>query len=354
MGKNINTILVTGSSGLVGSQSVDFFSSKAQNIIGVDNNMRKKFFGKNSSTSWNKKRLENQYSNFKNKNIDIRNYTELENLFKEYSDSIDLIIHAAAQPSHDWAAKDPITDFSVNANGTLNLLELTRNYSARAVFIFCSTNKVYGDKPNYLPLVELSHRLEIDSDHEYYKFGVPETFEIDNTMHSLFGASKLSADILVQEYGKYFDLKTGIFRGGCLTGPNHSSAELHGFLSYLVNCGIKNISYNIFGYQGKQVRDNLHSSDLVNMFYHFFLNPKYGEIYNVGGQRNNSCSIIEAIEKIDITLGIKIKYKINSDFRKGDHKWWITDMSKFKRDYPQWSQKYNLERILEDIYHSSR
>ena len=166
--------------------------------------------------------------------------------------------------------------------------------------------------------------------------------------------SKICADILVQEYGKYFDLKTGIFRGGCLTGPNHSSAELHGFLSYLVNCGIKNISYNIFGYQGKQVRDNLHSSDLVNMFYHFFLNPKYGEIYNVGGQRNNSCSIIEAIEKIDITLGIKIKYKINSDFRKGDHKWWITDMSKFKRDYPQWSQKYNLERILEDIYHSSR
>lgn len=354
MDKKINTILVTGSSGLVGSQSVDFFSDKAQNIIGIDNNMRKQFFGKKSSTNWNKERLENQYSNFNNKNIDVRNYIELENLFKEYNNSIDLIIHAAAQPSHDWAAKDPITDFSINANGTLNLLELTRNYSPHAVFIFCSTNKVYGDKPNYLPLVELDHRLEINTEHEYYKFGVPETFEVDNTMHSLFGVSKLSADFLVQEYGKYFDIKTGVFRGGCLTGPNHSSAELHGFLSYLVHCGIKNIPYNIFGYQGKQVRDNLHSLDLANIFYHYFKNPKYGEIYNVGGQRINSCSIIEAIEKIDITLGIKIKYKMNSDFRKGDHKWWITDMSKFKRDFPEWTQNYNLEKILKDIYHTSR
>ena len=348
--KKMKTVLITGSSGLVGSESVSFFSKISENVIGIDNNMRRHFFGAQGDTSWNKIRLENQFTNFKSRNIDIRNYSELKNVFNEFRNSIDLVIHAAAQPSHDWAAKDPITDFTVNANGTLNLLELTRRHSPGAVFIFLSTNKVYGDTPNKLPLVELEKRLEIDLNHDFYQNGIPENMNIDNSMHSLFGASKLSADILVQEYGKYFNLKTGIFRGGCLTGPNHSSAELHGFLSYLVNCGVKKKVYNVFGYNGKQVRDNIHSSDLVNMFYHYFKNPRKGEVYNVGGQRKNSCSILEAIKKINLFLDIKINFKINDNFRKGDHKWWITDMSKFKDHFPNWNQRYDLKSIIEDIY----
>ncbi len=269
----MNIALITGSGGLIGSEAVSFFSDKFDLIIGIDNDLRQYFFGKDASTSWNRNRLADKYSNYKDYSIDIRNYTELEKLFKEYGTDISLIIHTAAQPSHDWAAKEPLTDFSVNATGTINLLELTRLNCPNAVFIFTSTNKVYGDNPNLLPLVELEHRWEIDNKHPYFAKGIDEQMSIDHSKHSVFGASKVAADIMVQEYGKYFNMRTGIFRGGCLTGPNHSGAQLHGFLAYLMKCAITGDHYTIFGYKGKQVRDNIHSYDLVNMFWHYYQAP---------------------------------------------------------------------------------
>ena len=284
----MNICLITGSGGLIGSESVAFFADKFDLIIGIDNDMRAYFFGEESSTEWNSNRLIDKFDNFKNHTIDIRNYLGLEEVFKKYNSDIKLIIHTAAQPSHDWAAKEPLTDFSVNATGTINLLELTRIHATDAVFIFTSTNKVYGDTPNFLPLVELESRWEIDSAHPYFENGIDEKMSIDNTKHSVFGASKVAADIMVQEYGKYFGMKTGVFRGGCLTGPNHSGTQLHGFLSYLMKCAITGDKYTVFGYQGKQVRDNIHSWDLVNMFWHFYRNPRQGEVYNAGGGRHSN------------------------------------------------------------------
>jgi CDP-paratose 2-epimerase len=345
--------LITGSAGLIGSEAVNFFSSRFDLIIGIDNNLRQYFFGEGSSTEWNRRRLEDTLSNYKHYSPDIRDAAALEVLFKEYGTDIRLILHTAAQPSHDWAAREPFTDFSVNANGTLNLLEMNRLHCPEAVFIFTSTNKVYGDTPNYLPLKELDTRWEIDGSHPYYKNGIDELMSIDHTKHSLFGASKVAADILVQEYGRYFGMKTGIFRGGCLTGPNHSGAKLHGFLSYLMKCAITGDQYTVFGYKGKQVRDNIHSYDLVNMFWEFYKNPGSGEVYNAGGGRHSNCSMLEAIALCEQITDKKMNYLYSEDNRIGDHIWWISDMSKFKSHYPEWTWKYGLMDILVQIHEAT-
>jgi CDP-paratose 2-epimerase len=345
---NKGKVLVTGSCGLVGSESVGFFINKGFLVAGIDNDLRAYFFGQEASTKWQKERLIKNYSpSYKHYNLDIRDYDALVKIFKDFQP--DLIIHTAAQPSHDWAAKEPFTDFTVNANGTLNLLEAMRQYTPEAVFIYTSTNKVYGDNPNRLPLVELEKRYELDKSHKYYP-GIDETMSIDQNLHSLFGASKLAADILVQEYGRYFGLKTVSFRGGCLTGPLHSGTRLHGFLSYLVRCAITGIPYHIFGYKGKQVRDNIHSYDLVNAFYHYYLNPRPGEVYNIGGGRFSNCSILEAIEIIENLTGKRLNYIYEETPRRGDHIWYISNLSKFQKDYPQWQLTYSLEKIIEEIY----
>lgn len=344
--------LVTGSAGLIGSESVEFLSTRFDKIIGIDNNLRQYFFGKEASTEWNEKRLENTFGNYIHYNADIRDTAALEKIFKEYGTDISLIIHTAAQPSHDWAAKEPFTDFTVNANGTLNMLEMTRLHCPKAVFIFTSTNKVYGDNPNFLPLIETETRWEIDKSHPYFKEGIDEQMSIDHTKHSLFGASKVAADILVQEYGRYFEMNTGVFRGGCLTGPNHSGTQLHGFLAYLMKCAITGSHYTIFGYKGKQVRDNIHSFDLVNMFWHYYQNPKQGEAYNAGGGRFANCSMMEAIKICEQISGKKINITYSDTNRIGDHIWYISDVSKFKKHYPGWDWKYNLQDTLVQIHDS--
>jgi len=349
----MNICIITGSSGLIGSESVAFFSEKFDKIIGIDNNMRQVFFGANASTEWNTQKLVKEVPNFEHYAIDIRNVEELEQLFSKYKSDIKLIVHTAAQPSHDWAAREPLTDFTVNANGTLNMLEMTRLHAPEATFIFTSTNKVYGDTPNYLPLVELEHRWEIDESHPYFKEGIDEKMSIDQTKHSLFGASKVAADVLVQEYGKYFGMNTGVFRGGCLTGPNHSGTQLHGFLSYLMKCAITGDKYTVFGYQGKQVRDNIHSWDLVNMFWHFYQNPRQGEVYNAGGGRHSNCSMAEAIAMCEKITGKPMNYEYTETNRIGDHIWWISDVSKFKEHYPNWHWKYNINDILTQIYQAT-
>jgi CDP-paratose 2-epimerase len=346
----MNICLITGSSGLIGSESVAFFSEKFDKIVGIDNNMRAVFFGKDASTEWNTNRLKEQVSNFEHHAIDIRQMADVEKLFATYGKDIKLIVHTAAQPSHDWAAREPITDFTVNANGTLNLLEATRLHCPEATFIFTSTNKVYGDTPNYLPLVELEQRWEIEKSHPFYKEGIDETMSIDHTKHSLFGASKVAADVLVQEYGRYFGMNTGVFRGGCLTGPNHSGTQLHGFLSYLMKCAITGDHYTVFGYKGKQVRDNIHSWDLVNMFWHFYQSPKQGEVYNAGGGRHANCSMTEAIAMCEEISGNKMNHSYSESNRIGDHIWWVSDVRKFKSHYPNWNWKYNINDILTQIH----
>ncbi len=342
--------LITGSAGLIGSEAVEFLAGKFDLILGVDNNMRKTFFGSDASTIWNRKRLENSVTNYKHYDLDIRDETAVRKLFNEYNHDIALIIHTAAQPSHDWAAKEPFTDFSVNANGTLVLLEMTRKYTEKAVFVFTSTNKVYGDLPNSLPLVEQATRWEIEEEHPYYTYGIDENMSIDQSKHSLFGTSKVAADLLVQEYGKYFGMNTACFRGGCLTGPNHSGAQLHGFLSYLMKCAITGQHYTIFGYKGKQVRDNIHAYDLVNMFWHFYQTPRCGEIYNAGGSRHSNCSMQEAITMCEEITGNNMHYTYDKTPRIGDHIWWISDVSKFKSHYPQWDFQYKIADILTQIY----
>ncbi|MBM3256367.1 MAG: SDR family NAD(P)-dependent oxidoreductase [Candidatus Moranbacteria bacterium] len=341
--------LITGSAGLIGSEAARFFAKKGFKIIGIDNDMRKYFFGPEASTSWNLKNLEKSLNGkYVHCNVDIRRNREVEKIFKDYG-KFDIIIHTAAQPSHDWAAKEPFTDFTVNANGTLVMLENFRNYSPEAVFIFTSTNKVYGDTPNNLPLVELEKRYEIEESHPYFRNGIDESMSIDNSKHSIFGASKVAADIMVQEYGKYFGLRTGVFRGGCLTGPNHSGTQLHGFLAYLVKCIATGQKYTIFGYKGKQVRDNIHSYDLVNMFWHFCQKPRRGEVYNAGGSRHSNVSMLEAIEKIEKILNKKANYEYADQNRIGDHVWYVSDVSKFKAHYPEWNFKYGIDDILEEI-----
>jgi CDP-paratose 2-epimerase len=346
----MNIVLITGASGLIGNESVNFFSNKFDLVIGIDNDMRKYFFGDDASiiknTDFNIKNIKN-YIHF---NIDIRNYDDLNKIFNLYNNDIKLIIHTAAQPSHDWSINDPLIDYNINANGTLNLLELTRKYCKNAIFIYTSTNKVYGDNPNKLPLIEKEKRWEIIDNHEFYN-GITEKMSIDNTKHSLFGVSKLSADLMCQEYGKYFNIKTGIFRCGCLTGPKHKGVEQHGFLSYLIKTYLLNKQYKIYGYKGKQVRDNIHSYDLINIFWNFYTKPLYGEIFNIGGGRENSCSILEIFDILDNKINNKNKNKyiyINEN-RIGDHIWYISDIKKYKNIYNNFKIKYNLNDIIDDI-----
>lgn len=344
--------LVTGSSGLIGSEAVNFFAGQFDKVIGIDNNLREYFFGKEASVEWNKRRLEEQYPNFNSHSADIRDVDALKKIFAEYGTDIKLVLHTAAQPSHDWAAKEPFTDFSVNAVGTLNILEVTRLHCPDAVFIFTSTNKVYGDTPNALPLIELDRRWEVSQEHPYFQNGIDERMSIDQTKHSLFGASKVAGDVLVQEYGRYFGMKTGVFRGGCLTGPNHSGAQLHGFLAYLMKCAITKNHYTIFGYKGKQVRDNIHSHDLVQMFWQFYNNPRAGEVYNAGGGRFANCSMLEAIALCEEISGNRMNYSYAETNRIGDHIWWVSDVSKFKNHYPEWTWKYDLTTTLTQMHES--
>ncbi len=344
------TVVVTGSAGLIGSESVRFFAHLGFTVIGIDNDMRAYFFGQSASTTWNRNLLKETYGDrYLHFDADIRDRTAIETIFQDHGSNISLIIHTAAQPSHDWAANDPHVDFTVNANGTLVLLEATRQFCPNAVFIFTSTNKVYGDTPNFLPLEEHETRWEIAAEHPY-SIGIDESMSIDNSKHSLFGASKVAADVLVQEYGKYFGMKTASFRGGCLTGPAHSGAKLHGFLAYLMKCTLTGEQYTIFGYKGKQVRDNIHSYDLVNAFYHFYQNPTSGEAYNIGGSRHSNCSMLEAIAICEELSGKKLDYTYTDDNRSGDHIWYISDVRKFQAHYPNWQYKYSLQDILEDIY----
>lgn len=346
----MSTVVVTGSAGLIGSESVRFFAEKGYHVVGIDNDMRSRFFGRTASTLWNRDLLRQRYGrSYDHRDLDIRDRLAVEDLFREYTSDIALIIHAAAQPSHDWAARDPHTDFTVNANGTLALLEAMRQYAAQAVFVFTSTNKVYGDTPNRLPLIEEETRWEIEPSHPYQR-GIDESMSIDASKHSLFGASKVAADVLVQEYGRYFGLKTGVFRGGCLTGPYHSGTQLHGFLAYLMNCVCHGKPYTIYGYKGKQVRDNIHSYDLVNAFYHFFRNPRAGEVYNLGGSRHSNCSMLEAIALCEEISGRRASTSYTDENRSGDHIWYISDVTKFKMHYPSWDYRYTLRGTLEDIF----
>ena len=347
----MSVVLITGSCGLVGSESVEFFISKGFDVIGIDNNSRLEFFGKDGDISWIRNNLIKSYKNYKHKNTDIRNYSALEKIFQKYKNSIKLIIHSAAQPSHDWAKKRPFVDFNINALGTLNLLNLTKKYSYNAPFIFMSTNKVYGDNPNLLPLRELNSRWEILKKHKYFR-GINESMSLDNSIHSFFGASKCYADLIVQEYGKNEGLKTVCFRASCITGPNHSGAKLHGFLSYLVKTSLKRKKYYIFGYKGKQVRDNIHSHDLVECFWNYFKKPRVGEVYNIGGGRKSNCSVIEALNCVELLTSIKVKRIYHKANRIGDHIWYISDTKKFKKHYPKWKQKYNSMNIIEELIDS--
>lgn len=344
----MSVALITGSAGLVGSEAVKFFCDKGFDVVGIDNNLRKFFFGKDGSTSWVKKKLKRDYKNFYNYNTDIRNFNSLEKIFRKYSKKISLIIHCAAQPSHDYGKNYPTIDFNVNATGTLNLLELTKKFCPESCFIFMSTNKVYGDNPNNLELYETKSRFELKKKNKYYK-GINESFSIDNCIHSFFGVSKTYADLIVQEYGRNVGLKTVSFRGGCITGPNHSGAKLHGFLSYLIKSCILEKKYTLIGYNGKQVRDNLHSNDLINCFWEYYKKPSRGEIYNIGGGRYSNCSILEALNLVEQKCNIKIKKKIIKSPRMGDHIWYISDTAKFRSHYPKWKQKYNTEKIIEEL-----
>ncbi len=344
----MNIALITGSCGLVGSEASIFFSKKKFKIFGIDNNTRKFFFGKDGDIGWIKKNLKKNISNYTHLNIDIRNFSALKNIFSKNKKNIKVIIHAAAQPSHDWAKNKPFIDFDINAKGTLNLLELTKKYCPNAPFIFMSTNKVYGDNPNKLPLIEKKKRWEIKKNHRFNS-GIDETMSIDNCTHSFFGASKSYADLIVQEYGKNVGLKTVCFRAGCITGPNHSGAKLHGFLSYLVKVSLKKKSYSLIGYKGKQVRDNIHSHDLVSCFWEYYKKPRKGEVYNTGGGRFSNCSIMEALDFVEEFKKIKIKRKILGKNRIGDHIWYVTNMKKFKRHYPNWKQKYSTKKILKEL-----
>lgn len=338
-------VLVTGSSGLIGSEAVTFFDNLGFEITGIDNNMRADFFGPKGDTTWNRQRLERECQHFTHVEMDIRDRQALESLFK--AGNFDLIVHAAAQPSHDLAASRPFDDFDVNATGTLNLLENCRRHTPEAVFIHVSTNKVYGDGPNRIPLDELDTRWDYADPH--YEHGIPEDFPVDQCLHSLFGVSKLAGDVMAQEYGRYFGLKTGIFRGGCLTGPYHSGVELHGFLSYLVYVALQEGPYTIYGYKGKQVRDQIHSHDVINAFWHFAQAPRPGEVYNIGGGKQNSASLIESVEMIEARTGKRPQLSYSDNNRIGDHICYYSDLTKLKSHYPGWGLTYSLDDIVDEM-----
>lgn len=346
----MSTTIITGSGGLVGSECSAYFARAGYEVVGVENDLRAWFFGAEASTAQTTARLERELGDaFHSVELDVRDADGIDRLFARHRGSIELVIHTAAQPSHDWAASDPQVDFGVNANGTLNLLEATRRHAPSATFIFCSTNKVYGDLPNALPLIELDERLELPHGHRYFT-GIDTTMSIDASTHSLFGVSKASADLLVQEYGRYFEMPTVCFRGGCLTGPNHAGTMLHGFLSYLMRCTVTGQAYTVFGYGGKQVRDNIHSADLVAAFAAFHAAPRASAVYNIGGGRDSNCSMLEAIGMCEEIAGSKLDWTLDPQNRVGDHRWWIGDIRPFKRDFPDWELSYGVERILREIY----
>ena len=341
--------IVTGSGGLIGSETVRHFSAEGFDVIGLDNDMRAQFFGADASTRHTSEQLTRDFDTFRPHDLDIRDREGVERLFAEHAKDIELIVHTAAQPSHDWAASDPHTDFTVNANGTLNLLQAARDHAPDATFIFTSTNKVYGDRPNVLPLVELETRLELPEDHRWYG-GIDLEMPIDLCTHSLFGVSKAAADLLVQEYGRYFDMPTVCFRGGCLTGPQHAGAQLHGFLAYLMRCTVTGAPYTVYGYGGKQVRDNLHSADLVAAIAAFHAQPRAGAVYNIGGGRASNCSMLEAIELCEQIAGRKLDWELSTQARTGDHRWWISDLRPFQADYPSWAPERDVPAILREIH----
>jgi CDP-paratose 2-epimerase len=343
------TAIITGSGGLIGSEAVEHFVAEGFDVIGIENDMRARFFGAEASTAHVTERLASAHSNFRVENSDIRDTAAVERIFRENAGAIELVVHTAAQPSHDWAASEPQTDFGVNANGTLNLLEAARAHCPDATFIFCSTNKVYGDTPNRLPLEDLELRLEVPEDHPYHK-GIDTSMSIDSSTHSLFGVSKAAADLLVQEYGRYFEMPTVCFRGGCLTGPQHAGAKLHGFLAYLMKCTVTGTPYTVFGYGGKQVRDNIHSADLIAAFAAFHAAPRAAAVYNIGGGRFSNCSMLEAIEVCERISGRELSWEMGEEPRIGDHRWWISDLAPFEADYPDWSLRNGVEDILREMY----
>jgi CDP-paratose 2-epimerase len=346
------TAIVTGSGGLIGSESVARLVELGYTTIGIENDMRARFFGPDASTARTTAALRARHPDeFVSLELDIRDRDAIERVFAEHAPAIELVIHTAAQPSHDWAACDPHTDFAVNALGTLNLLEAARIHAPDATFVFCSTNKVYGDLPNALPLIELPGRLELPADHPYYE-GIDTSMSIDRSTHSLFGVSKAAADLLVQEYGRYFDMPTVCFRGGCLTGPNHAGARLHGFLSYLMRCTVLGEPYTVFGYGGRQVRDNIHSADLVAAFEAFHRAPRAGAVYNIGGGRASNCSMLEAIDLCQRIAGRELHWTLGEEPRIGDHRWWISDLRPFMRDYPDWTLTRGLQEILRELHDS--
>lgn len=345
----MQTALITGSAGLIGSEAARYFAARNYRVVGIDNNMRQQFFGREASTAWNREALETDLPSYNHRSADIRDRHAMESIFAEHGMEISVVIHTAAQPSHDWAVRDPLTDFGVNADATALLLDLARRYCPDATFIFTSTNKVYGDRPNTLPLVEMETRWEVAADHPFFAHGIDESMSIDQCKHSLFGASKVAADVLTQEYGRYFGMKTAVFRGGCLTGPAHSGTKLHGFLAYLMRCTLLGKPYTVIGYGGKQVRDNIHSNDLVSAFWEVSQVPRCGEVYNIGGGRHCSCSVLEAIAVCEDLAGNRLRWTYDKTARIGDHIWWISDVRKFRSHYPEWDYRYNLRDILTEV-----
>ncbi|MGB0578090.1 MAG: NAD-dependent epimerase/dehydratase family protein [Limisphaerales bacterium] len=339
-------LLVTGASGLIGSEVVAYFCGLGWHVRGIDNNMRADFFGPGGDTRWNQQRLQDTHTDFEHHELDIRDRTKVGECIKEFQP--ELIVHTAAQPSHDLAASRPFDDFDVNAVGTFNMIESTRLHAKEAVFVHMSTNKVYGDRPNTIKLKELETRWDYDDPE--FENGIPETFSIDQSKHSLFGASKVASDVCVQEYGRYFDMKTCCLRGGCLTGPNHSGVELHGFLSYLIRCNIEGKRYQVYGYQGKQVRDNIHSLDVARFIHTFYEHPRCGEVYNIGGGRENSCSILEAFEKVADISGQPMQYDYVDQNREGDHICYLSDLSKIRSHFPTWDLTQSLDDVFEQIH----
>jgi CDP-paratose 2-epimerase len=348
----MSVVIITGAGGLIGAEAARFFNRKGAAVVGIDNDMRAAFFGPAASTRWSWRQLKQDVPFYTHFEADIRDADAMDNVFARYGSNISIVIHTAAQPSHDWAAREPLTDFTVNANGTLILLEAVRRHCPDSVFIFCSTNKVYGDTPNRLPLVEGKSRWELDGKHPFAAHGIDESMSIDATKHSLFGVSKCAADLMVQEYGRYFEMKTACFRGGCLTGPGHSGTQLHGFLSYLVKCAVTGERYTVFGYKAKQVRDNIHSFDLVNAFWRFFESPRSGEVYNIGGSRFANCSVLEAIAKTEALIGREMNWAYTDDARSGDHVWWISDVRRFRNHYPDWDITYDIDTTIAEIHDS--
>jgi CDP-paratose 2-epimerase len=343
------TAIITGAGGLVGSESAAYFAAAGFGIVGIENDMRARFFGPDASVRPQLDELRRAHPDIEILDTDIRDPAAVDAVFAAHGQELTLVVHTAAQPSHDWAASDPALDFAVNATGTLNLLEATRRHAPDATFIFTSTNKVYGDTPNGLPVVEEETRFELPPDHRYAA-GIDTTMSIDASLHSLFGVSKASADLLVQEYGRYFGLRTVCFRGGCLTGPRHAGTRLHGFLSYLMRCAVTGEPYTVYGYRGKQVRDNLHSADLVRAFDAFHAAPRAGAVYNMGGGRESNCSMLEAIALCGQIAGRELDYAVVDEARIGDHRWWISDLSDFRRDYPEWRVTYDVPAILAEIH----